>query len=245
MIRAVAVVVPANNEQELIGPCLAALDRARAHLRRRRNIDVRVMVVLDSCTDATGRIVAHAAVETLSGEFSSVGAARAAGTARLLRDTIRPLADLWLANTDADSQVRPDWLTGMVELADRGADVLLGTVLPGPGLPRPVELRWHDGHVLRDDHPHVHGANFGIRAEAYAALRGWSAVATGEDVLLARRAVAAGHLRVVRTATSPVLTSVRAHGRAPGGFSSHLRGLASDQPTNPSRRTPSPGRRLR
>jgi len=123
--------------------------------------------------------------------------------------------------------VRPDWLIGMVEFARTGADLVIGTVLPGPGLPSEVERRWRAEHVLSDGHPHVHGANLGIRGDVYAGLGGWPELATGEDATLVRRANAAGHLSLVRTASLPVYTSVRAHGRAPGGFSSYLRGLAA------------------
>ena len=66
-----------------------------------------------------------------------------------------------------------------------------------------------------------------MSADAYSALGGWPPIATGEDVVLARRAALAGHLRTVRSAACPVHTSVRPFGRAPFGFSSHLRGLAA------------------
>jgi hypothetical protein len=71
----------------------------------------------------------------------------------------------------------------------------------------------------------VHGANLGIRGDAYLALGGWQPLVTGEDVDLARRAALSGHLRVSRTASIPVVTSVRRVGRAPRGFSSYLRAL--------------------
>ena len=47
-----------------------------------------------------------------------------------------------------------------------------------------------------------------------------------EDVELARRAMAAGHLRISRTAAIPVLTSPRPFNRVPHGFSGYLRDLA-------------------
>jgi hypothetical protein len=73
----------------------------------------------------------------------------------------------------------------------------------------------------------VHGANLGIRGDAYLSLGGWPPVATGEDVALAGRARASGHLRITRTASIPVLTSVRMRGRAPEGFSGYLRELTA------------------
>jgi hypothetical protein len=64
----------------------------------------------------------------------NVGAARRAGTRAALRGRAGPARELWLARTDADSAVPADWLTVMVRAAGRGADLLLGTVLPGPDL---------------------------------------------------------------------------------------------------------------
>jgi hypothetical protein len=72
----------------------------------------------------------------------------------------------------------------------------------------------------------VHGANLGIRADAYLALGGWLPLVAGEDADLARRAAAAGWLAISRPAGIPVVTSARRAGRAPRGFSSYLRALA-------------------
>lgn len=232
MITTVGVVVPAADEQALIGACLHALDRAREHLARRRpQVSTRVVVVLDGCRDGTAAVVdRHRGTESLTIASRCVGAARAAGVAHLLRTAPARLGDVWLASTDADSQVPVDWLSGMLEIAERGAHLVLGTVLPGPGLQPVVARSWLARHVLREDHPHVHGANLGIRADAYGALGGWSARATGEDVALVRRAASTGHLRIVRTAAYPVRTSARSTGRAPRGFSSYLRDLARERP---------------
>jgi hypothetical protein len=72
----------------------------------------------------------------------------------------------------------------------------------------------------------VHGADLGVRGDAYLALGGWPGMPAGEDAELARRATAAGHLRITRTAAIPVVTSTRPVGRVPRGFSGYLRDLA-------------------
>ncbi|HVB26680.1 MAG TPA: glycosyltransferase [Mycobacteriales bacterium] len=229
MIRTVGIVIPAANEEDSIGACLSALTQARRHLRRvaAHDIDVRILVVLDSCTDRTASIVALHDVERLTCVAGRVGAAREAGVERLLTDAGVRSSELWLANTDADSTVPREWLAGMLEEADRGAHLVLGTVLPGPGLEHATQRLWARCHHLRENHPHVHGANFGIRADSYSALGGWPPLSSGEDVALAQRATRAAHLRVVRTASIPVWTSTRVTGRAPRGFSSYLRGLTA------------------
>jgi len=235
VIAMIGVVVPAANEQDRIAACLGSLRAARAHLHRtaKRPIGVRIIVVLDSCEDDTAAIVAaHSDVEALDIRAGRVGVTRSKGAAHLLRSAGLPPRDTWLANTDADSIVPHDWLSVAVAEADRGADLLLGTVLPGPGLSADIERAWRRRHVLRDDHAHVHGANLGIRGDAYLAVGGWAPVATGEDVRLAQRAASTGHLRVVRRAAAPVQTSTRRDGRAPRGFSSYLRGLdAAERPS--------------
>ena len=121
-----------------------------------------------------------------------------------------------------------NWLTGMLALADTGADLVLGTVIPGRGLEAGTAAAWYREHRLVDDHPYVHGANLGIRASTYLALGGWPPISTGEDVALARLAQARVGTTVVATAAIPVITSPRRTGRAPAGFSSYLRGLAAD-----------------
>jgi hypothetical protein len=228
MIRALAVVVPAANEEAELPGCLAALTAARAMLARERpDIAVRIVVTLDRCTDRS-ELIARAVdgVETGAVSHGRVGAARAAGVASVLAGGAADRT-LWLANTDADSLVPRDWLTGMVAAADAGADVVLGTVLPGPGLPRAARRRWYREHHLAEGHRHVHGANFGIRAETYLRLGGWPDLATGEDDELASRAAACRGVQVHRTAALPVITSTRLTGRAPRGFSSYLRGLSA------------------
>ena len=229
MIRNLAVIVPAANEEQTIAACLASITAARRHLARGRTAatQVEVFVVLDGCQDQTAAVAARfPGVRPLLISAGRVGAARHAG-ARAAICSAPPARELWLANTDADCVVPRDWLSFMVAEARRNAHVVLGTVLPGPGLPAAVRAAWLSRHHLRDNHPHIHGANFGIRADAYMALGGWQPLALGEDVDLAGRAAAAGHLRVSRTASIPVITSSRPTARAPGGFASYLSSLAA------------------
>ncbi len=228
MIRRIAVVIPAANEERRIGRCLAAVALARRQLYlSEAAVAVRTVVVLDGCEDRTAVIAAASGeVQTVAVIAGSAGAARRAGVSAALAGA-GPPGELWLANTDADSQVPVNWLTTMVAEARRGAHLVLGTVVPGPDLRPRARAEWHGRHHLRDGHPHVHGANFGIRADTYLSLGGWPPAVTGEDTELARRAARAGHLRICRTASIPVITSVRHDGRAPRGFSGYLRDLAT------------------
>jgi glycosyltransferase involved in cell wall biosynthesis len=229
LIRRVAVVIPATNEERHIGSCLASVDAARARLyRSSADIRVRIVVVLDSCSDATAALAAASGgIQLVTIAARSVGVARRAGTSAAMDGGGR-LTELWLANTDADSLVPADWLTRMTAEAEEGAHLVLGTVTPGPDLSPWARAEWAGRHHLRDGHPHVHGANFGIRGDVYLALGGWPPVVTGEDARLAQRAAGTGHLQISRTASIPVVTSVRRQARAPRGFSSYLRSLGSE-----------------
>jgi glycosyltransferase involved in cell wall biosynthesis len=221
------VVIPAANEEQRIGSCLASVDAARAHLyQSSASIQVRIVVVLDGCGDATAAVAASAGVQTVTIAARNVGVARRAGASAAMAGA-GPLEELWLANTDADCEVPADWLTQMMAEARQGAHMVLGTVTPGPDLSPEARAEWASHYHLRNGHPHVHGANFGIRGDVYLALGGWPPIVTGEDARLARLAARAGHFRIARTASIPVVTSVRRRARAPRGFSSYLRSLGS------------------
>lgn len=218
--------MPAANEEGRIGRCLESIAAARSQLYHNdTNVHVQIIVVLDGCTDATAEIAgSFGGVQLTAITASNVGAARRAGATAAFGGGDRA-SELWLANTDADSEVPASFLTRIVAEAQRGAHLVLGTVLPSPILSPAVRAEWLSRHHLRDDHPHVHGANFGVRADAYLELGGWQPLVTGEDADLAKRATLTGHLRITRTASIPVVTSARQSGRAPRGFSSYLRDL--------------------
>ena len=226
-ISAVTVVVPARDEQDEIGGCLAALAAAGDELYRRSAVRARVVVVLDDCHDATAQIAAtYPGVELRVAHGRSVGAARRLGSERLPTSPGH-----WLASTDADCRVPVNWLVRMLAHADGGADLVLGTVRPSAaGLPDAVLRAWFDAHRLGDGHHHVHAANLGIRASAYAALGGWAPLRSHEDVDLAGRAEQHPGVRVRRCGDVVVETSSRTLGRAPHGFAAYLTALAAGMP---------------
>jgi glycosyltransferase involved in cell wall biosynthesis len=221
------VVVPAHDEAELLPACLAAL-RSAADVA---GVPVRLLVVADACTDATAAVAAAAGAEVIRIRARNVGAARAAGMARLLGRTggTDPAA-MWLATTDADTVVPPGWLRRQLSYADQGWDVVLGTVTVTdwaghpPHAPAVFEARYAFG---AGPHPHVHGANLGIRASAYLAAGGFRPLPTAEDHALLAAATEAG-CQVLQAADITVETSARRQARAPRGFSHALRVLAAE-----------------
>ncbi len=75
-------------------------------------------------------------------------------------------------------------------------------------------------------HPHVHGANLGVSAEAYVRADGFPPLPLGEDHALVAELDRRGH-RVLRTSDCPVATSGRLRPRARGGFGDDLAALAA------------------
>ncbi|QOT15797.1 glycosyltransferase family 2 protein [Paenarthrobacter sp. YJN-5] len=269
-IRHVAVVVPAHNEEEELGPALSAIrhaadalsagnlhpevlgaearsaeasaaeaSAAEALTAQGTQVSVSITVVLDSCTDGSRDIVnAHASadarVRMLETRARSTGASRGAGVMAALAglDTGRRTDPdtVWLANTDADSSVPTNWLIRQVELANAGVDVVLGSVEPDARTADPGILRrWLELHPFREDHPHIYGANFGVRASAYLAVGGFPKLQAHEDRILATRLSRQGFL-IRSTDTNRVVTSSRTTARAPQGFATYLRALGELAP---------------
>ncbi len=220
-IEAVLVVVPARDEQTLLGACLDAVALAADQIA----VPVVPVVVLDRCTDGTEAVLRGRGVTAIRTTVGCVGGARAAGVREGLRRlTATRAARVWIANTDADSVVPRHWLAHHLDQADAGADLLLGTV-DLAGAPAALMSAWSTEYVAADGHPHVHGANLGVRASAYRRAGGFASVAVHEDVRLAAAVGADPAAVVLRTAAAPVVTSGRLVARAPGGFAAHLRGL--------------------
>jgi glycosyltransferase involved in cell wall biosynthesis len=223
LITRVGVVVPARDEEDLLPRCLDALRAAAERLVVDQEVAVTIVVVLDTCTDDSAAIVArYEEVTALAIHAGSVGRARAAGCTHVLRGHApgRP-STLWLASTDADSQVPVHWLVRQIELAEQGAELILGTVTVDDWTDHPPHLaqRWAAGYVARDGHPHVHGANVGCRADAYLAVGGFAGRSSDEDVALAS---ALADRLIVRVGDIAVSTSARLRSRSTGGFATFL-----------------------
>jgi glycosyltransferase involved in cell wall biosynthesis len=218
MIEAVSFVVPAHDEEDLLPGCLAALRRAA---RRSGARPVHTLVVADACRDRTAQRARAAGAVVAEIEARRVGSARATGFAaalRLARGT--DPSRVWLATTDADTLVPPHWLARQISYAEAGWDAVLGTVTIS-------DWSGHPGHVPElfaarythemGSHPHVHGANLGVRASAYLSAGGFPAVPTGEDHALVAGLEAAGR-PILRSTDIAVETSARRQSRAPAGF---------------------------
>lgn len=225
-VPSLAVVVPARNEEQRLPRCLDAL--VAADLAVRHTVPsaspTRIVVVLDSCTDDSRSVVErYPGVELVICTVGNVGAARAAGVDHLL--SAGPAAPQWIACTDADSAVPAGWLVDHLRHACADTDLLLGLVRPDADELQPSSFnRWMSQYHLRDGHPHIHGANMGVRTTMYRRAGGFLPLAEHEDVALTH-SIRALSGRVVSVSANPVLTSARVDGRTPGGMAGYLRAL--------------------
>ena len=213
----IAAIVPAHNEERLIGPCLQALQAAARHPALAGEA-VAIVVALDRCSDATASVCRRFGVQVVRVEAGCVGVARAAASEHALRQGAR-----WIGCTDADSRVPEDWLAKQLECR---ASAFCGVVTVEDWLDYPlaVQQRFLASERMRDGHPHVHGANMGFSAQAYRQSGGFQPLVTGEDVALIAAIQTSGAL-VARLATPRVVTSARRDARAGNGFSDFLKRL--------------------
>jgi glycosyl transferase family 2 len=223
------VLIPARNEQELLPRCLHSVIAACAMLPREVTADI--IVAVDSSTDLTQDI----AERMLSGrgfvivtDAAAVGRTRAIAAETALQRYGGPLRECWLANTDADCCVPETWLVDQLAIASEDVDAIAGTVdvdsFDDHGIGASAQFR--NTYLIHPDgsHPHVHGANFGVRADAYLRAGGWGECETAEDHDLWNRLLQTGSRRR-SIGNMTVLTSGRRIGRAPHGFAGALTAL--------------------
>ena len=240
MIRALAVVVPAHQEEVLLGDCLrsvdAAMDASSVPARARH-----VVVVADACTDRTASIARAAGAHVVTSRHRNVGAARRSGAEHALRLVGGTEPDaVWLAVTDADTLVPRNWIAEQLRHA-RGCDAVVGTVEVRDWSPRLPGAEQCFDRVYPSGgggaHPHVHGANLGVRASSYLDVGGFPPLPCSEDHALVTALESAGH-RVRRPRDLAVTTSARSDPRARGGFGDYLaRVLDVGGPQSPLPRT--------
>lgn len=232
----IGIVVPVHNEEDCLGACLAAL-QAAATCPQLAGEAVSILVVLDACTDRSQRIVLHHAMnadarwrlDCIAVSQRNVGTARAAGARVLLARGAR-----WLAFTDADTLVAPDWLSS--QLAQK-TEVVCGTVAVDDWSPHHQHASALQQHFINtytdaDGHHHIHGANLGICARAYLRAGGFAPLACSEDVALVAALQASG-ASIAWSAAPRVTTSARSNARARGGFGDTLLQVVKELGTRP------------
>lgn len=228
----VGIVVPARNESDLIDLCVTSLLTAIRGVGD--DVDAWIVVVADGCHDdtatiATRRLEGRGEICVTDGR--AVGAARRAGAEAVLEHFTRvgtPLMSIWLMSTDADTTVPADWIAAHLRAASAGARGVAGTVTVASFDEHPPHVAdlYRRQYTVRADgrHAHLHGANLGVRADAYLEAGGWRPLATAEDRDLWDRLRRTGH-PLISSIEVAVTTSGRRTGRAPDGFADFLHRL--------------------
>jgi glycosyltransferase involved in cell wall biosynthesis len=222
----IAVLIPARDEEVLLARCLISVIRAIDSLPA--TINATIVLVSDSSTDRTAEIAEKligGRGNVLRTRAGTVGTARALAASYIIEETIAPLSTVWLANTDADCIVPSAWLRDQINFASSGIEAVAGIVSVdsfeehGPEVP----ARFRRSYSVHADgtHPHIHGANLGVRADRYLAVGGWGNLKTAEDHDLWGRLGRTG-VRLLSSAQLQVVTSGRRVGRAPSGFAGAL-----------------------
>lgn len=217
----IAIVIPAHNESLTITNCLASVQTAIEQLPA--TIAAYPLVVLDSCTDDTAALVQKAGVESISGDYRSVGRARDLG----IRYAINEYGATWLACTDADSIVTTDWLLQQItHIKDQPTDMICGVVsIDDWAHLTPQTREDYIAHYQdRMGHRHIHGANLSFNAEAYLSVGGFASLSCHEDVDLVKKFEAEG-FAITWSNRVRVITSSRLQARTLEGFAAFLANL--------------------
>ena len=236
-IERVAVIIPAHNEANLVERGVSSVRRALGHPAV-AGLDRWIVVVADRCTDSTAErarrgleLSGEMVGEVIHVDFHSAGRARAAGVAAALRRwmAVDPTT-IWLANTDADTAVSDTWLARQLRAARLGWAGVAGIIDVDTfaGHPPGMRRRFRETYELprTRPHPHVHGCNMGVRADAYLDAGGWPLQDLAEDHGLWRALRARGWPCLADQGLE-VMTSGRRVGRARGGFADTLVALAA------------------
>ncbi len=214
----IGIVIPVHNEEALLGECLSAALIAASHPQLHGE-PVQIVVVLDSCSDASAVIAERFQVQRLEIQARNVGHVRGVGARHLLNQGAR-----WISCTDADSRVAPNWLVAQLALE---ADAVCGTVTVdawNDDFDPAAQIRYHQAYQARDGHRHIHGANLGISASAYVRAGGFEPLACHEDVQMVRDLERCG-ASIAWSHSPQVITSARLEARAQGGFGDYLKRL--------------------
>ena len=229
------MVVPARDEEDLIGACVRSLCA-------QRGIDGlvwEILLILDGCTDRTAER-AREALDRIGGPalhevpVDGIGAGRARALGMNLacgRLLGAGAPDGLIATTDADTRVDPDWLANQIKALAAGAEAVGGRIELGDDavlLDEATLSERADRHAARmatigDDakHPFFGGASIGISARAYESVGGMEPLIALEDEAFERR-LGRARLRIARPADVRVITSARTAGRAPRGLATDL-----------------------
>lgn len=183
----VTVVIPALNEERVIGECLRALS-AQTYSRER----MEVVVVDNGSTDRTAQIATSCGARVMHASERSAYVARNAAIAATDGD--------YLAFTDADCVADPMWIEQLVAMeAERGTGIVAGHIeyrMSFDSLGNRMLIASRSGEVIRENVCTHHAAPTGnvlIRRELLEQHGPFCEAAFGSDIAMSKKLAAHGH----------------------------------------------------
>lgn len=200
----VSIVIPAFNEERLLGQSLAEVNRARLAFNR-RGWDTELIVCDNNSTDRTAELARAAGATVVFEPINQIGRARNRGAAAATGD--------WLLFIDADSQPSPELFDGVAEQIESGQCLAGGCTLRLAGnhwMANLVTGVWNAASRLRRL---LAGSFIFCETAAFRKVAGFNQdYFTGEELDLGRRLTALARetgRKIVILHQHPLLTSDR------------------------------------
>lgn len=245
----VVITIPAHNEEELIGRCIASFAGQRSVYGN--GIDpheFEILILCHNCTDATRETslgmlsrfpdLKLSVLETNSPEINNVGAVRRV----LMRIASARIANGrgYIAMTDADSIAHPYWIANILSYIGSDYGLICGQIdIDTKGISKnarrtlALKKRYDKLWIYLKDaivpdlsnplprHANNSGPNMAVRADVYKNIGGIDPLGFCEDIAFYDKIVYAGY-RVRHCPMTIVTTSARTVPRAPWGFGAEL-----------------------
>lgn len=232
----VLVSIPAHNEADLLPCCLDSVLAAIAHSRAQGAVQrATIVVAAHRCSDRTEELAQQrltgAPVESIV--LRDTTSTTIADVRRTAVEAALPppkaTAVTWLFNTDADSQVPRDWITGHLAVATREQAVAsAGLIAVADWHPTPETRQAYNTLIAQGvhgaHHYHAYGANLAVRLDAYQTVGGFTPRDHGEEHDLLHR-LRMAQLRVATPLAPQVTTSGRDTPRCSDGLGAFLHRL--------------------
>lgn len=191
----VSVVVPAYNEEKLLGEALRAIREAMAVFP-----DAELIVCDNNSTDRTAEIARAAGAKVVFEPLNQISRARNAGARAAEGD--------WLVFIDADSFPSPNLLLEVKNLIETGSVVGGGVTISPEGMPVAARVAVRAWNVMSRRLRWAAGAFIFVRADTFGAVGGFSEdLYASEELDLSRKLKRLG--RVVILHRHPLRTSDR------------------------------------